>query len=58
MILERSGYRERAAALEDRAFDEPVPRGRRVVTLKDAGKYTPKLPTAEHEAEERPVSNE
>ena len=33
-----------------RAFDEPIPlpRGRRLVTLEDAGNYIIKLPWAEH----------
>jgi len=37
-----------------RPFDEPIPlpRGRRLVTLEDAGKYITKLPKAEHEAAE------
>ena len=37
-----------------RQFDEPIPlpRGRRLVTLEDAGKYITKLPKAEHEAAE------
>ena len=37
-----------------RAFDEPIPlpRGRELVTLKDAGTYITKLPKAEHEASE------
>ena len=35
-------------------FDEaiPLPRGRTLVTLKDAGNYITKLPKAEHEAPE------
>jgi hypothetical protein len=35
-----------------RAFDKPIPlpRGRELVTLKDAGIYITKLPKAEHEA--------
>jgi hypothetical protein len=35
-------------------FDEPIPlpRGRQLVTLKDAGTYITKLPKAEHEAPE------
>jgi hypothetical protein len=35
-----------------REFDEPipVPRGRELVTLEDAGTYITKLPKAEHEA--------
>jgi hypothetical protein len=37
-----------------RRFDEPIPlpRGRKLVTLKDAGNYITKLPKAEHEAPE------
>jgi hypothetical protein len=37
-----------------RRFDEPIPlpRGRQLVTLKDAATYITKLPKAEHEAEE------
>jgi hypothetical protein len=37
-----------------RTFDEPIPlpRGRELVTLKDAGTYITKLPKAEHEAPE------
>ncbi len=37
-----------------RRFDEPVPlpRGRQLVTLEDAGNYITKLPKAEHEAAE------
>src|SRR5713101_9115690 len=37
-----------------RRFDEPIPlpRGRRLVTLEDAGTYITKLPKAEHEAKE------
>jgi hypothetical protein len=37
-----------------RPFDEPIPlpRGRQLVTLKDAGTYITKLPKAEHDAEE------
>jgi hypothetical protein len=35
-------------------FDEPIPlpRGRQLVTLQDAGKYITKLPKAEHDAPE------
>jgi hypothetical protein len=35
-------------------FDDPIPlpRGRQLVTLEDAGKYITKLPKAEHEATE------
>jgi hypothetical protein len=37
-----------------RCFDEPIPlpRGRQLVTLEDAGKYITKLPKADHEAKE------
>ena len=37
-----------------RRFDEPIPlpRGRQLVTLEDAGRYITKLPKAEHEATE------
>jgi hypothetical protein len=37
-----------------RRFDDPIPlpRGRKLVTLKDAGTYITKLPKAEHEAPE------
>jgi hypothetical protein len=37
-----------------RAFDDPIPlpRGRLLVTLQDAGNYITKLPKAEHEAAE------
>ena len=37
-----------------RKFDEqiPLPRGRQLVTLEDAGKYITKLPKAVHEAPE------
>ena len=37
-----------------RAFDEPIPlpRGRKLVTLEDTGKYITKLPKAEHEVPE------
>jgi hypothetical protein len=37
-----------------RHFDEPIPlpRGRELVTLEDAGKYITKLPKAEHKAPE------
>jgi hypothetical protein len=31
-----------------RTFDDPIPRGRQLVTLEDAGKYITKLPKAEH----------
>jgi hypothetical protein len=38
----------------NRPFDDPipVPRGRQLVTLQDAGTYITKLPKAEHEPEE------
>jgi hypothetical protein len=37
-----------------RPFEEPIPlpQGRQLVTLEDAGKYITKLPKAEHEAPE------
>jgi hypothetical protein len=37
-----------------RSFDDPIPlpRGRELVTLEDAGKYIIKIPKAEHEASE------
>jgi hypothetical protein len=37
-----------------RSFDDPIPlpRGRQLVTLEDAGRYITKLPKAEHEAAE------
>jgi len=37
-----------------RQFNDPIPlpRGRRLVTLEDAGRYITKLPKAEHEAAE------
>ena len=37
-----------------RSFDYPIPlpRGRQLVTLEDAGDYITKLPKAEHEAAE------
>ena len=37
-----------------RAFDDPIPlpRGRRLVTLKDAANYIQKLPKAEQDLEE------
>jgi hypothetical protein len=37
-----------------REFEDPIPlpRGRQLVTLKDAGNYITKLPKAEHEAPE------
>ena len=41
-------------------FDEPIPlpRGRQLVTLQDAGKYITKLPKAEHDAPEWQVAME
>lgn len=35
-------------------FDDPIPlpRGRQIVTLEDAGKFITRLPNAEHEAAE------
>ncbi len=43
-----------------RAFDDPIPlpRGRQLVALKDAGNYFTKLPMAEHEAPEWHVAME
>jgi hypothetical protein len=37
-----------------RAFDDPItlPRGRQIVTLKDAGNYIQKLPKSEQDLEE------
>ena len=37
-----------------RRFDDPIPlpRGRQLVTLEDAGKFITRLPKAEHEAVE------
>jgi hypothetical protein len=51
------GIRPRAPVADRgwrRHFDEPIPlpRGRQLVTLEDAGKYITKLPKAEHEAPE------
>jgi hypothetical protein len=49
---------KRAGVISDtgwkRLFDEPIPlpRGRQLVTLEDAGRYITKLPKAEHEAAE------
>jgi hypothetical protein len=38
----------------NRQFEDPIPlpRGRQLVTLEDAGRYITKLPQAEHDAEE------
>ena len=38
----------------NRPFDDPIPlpRGRQLVTLEDAGNYITKLPKAEHQAQE------
>jgi len=38
----------------NRPFDEPIPlpRGRQLITLEDAGRYITRLPKAEHEAAE------
>jgi hypothetical protein len=43
-----------------RRFEDPIPlpRGRQLVTLEDAGNYITKLPKAEHEAEEWQVAME
>jgi hypothetical protein len=41
-------------------FDDPIPlpRGRQLVTLEDAGNYITKLPKAEHDAPEWPAAME
>src|SRR6266480_8128086 len=43
-----------------RRFDDPIPlpRGRQLVTLEDAGNYITKLPKAEHEAAESQAAME
>jgi hypothetical protein len=43
-----------------RSFDDPtpLPRGRQLVTLEDAGKHITRLPKAEHEAQERQAAME
>ena len=43
-----------AAAGWQRAFDDPipVPRGRQLITLRDAAEFITKLPKAEHDAPE------
>src|SRR5258705_13105526 len=43
-----------------RRFEEPISlaRGRKLVTLQDAGKYITKLPKADHEAQEWPAAME
>jgi hypothetical protein len=54
----KSNSTRRAGAISKRGwqrrFDEPIPLplGRQLVTLEDAGKYITKLPKAEHEAAE------
>jgi hypothetical protein len=51
----RAGERSLMAATGwKRSFDEPIPlpRGRQLVTLRDAGNYITKLAKAEHEARE------
>jgi hypothetical protein len=50
----RRAVRLTAATGWKRAFDDPMPlpRGRQLVTLRDAGNYITKLPKAEHEAPE------
>src|SRR3984893_11804860 len=54
----KSSSTKRAGVISSRGwkrkFDEPIPlpRGRQLVTLEDAGRYITKLPKAEHEAEE------
>jgi hypothetical protein len=47
-----------AASIWSRKFDEPIPlpRGRRLVTLRDAGNYILKLPESEHTAPEWQVA--
>lgn len=50
--------RQTAAPVADRGwkrrFEDPIPlpRGRRLVTLQDAGNYITRLPKAEHETQE------
>jgi hypothetical protein len=43
-----------------RRFDDPIPlpRGRQLVTLQDAGNYITKLPKTEHDAKEWPAAME
>jgi hypothetical protein len=59
-----SGCRLTGALVADhgwkRSFDDPIPlpRGRQLVTLKDAGNYITKLPKAEHEAPEWQAATE
>jgi hypothetical protein len=55
----RRGFQKGSSQMASRSgwsrrFDEPIPlpRGRQLVTLEDAGKYITKLPKAEHEAQE------
>lgn len=51
-LMRRSGTDRRMSW--QRRFDEPIPlpRGRQLVTLRDAGTYITKLPKAEHIAPE------
>src|SRR5947207_3606972 len=52
----RPAHQRRSGMKSDwsRKFDEPIPlpKGRQLVNLKDAGTYITKLPAAEHEAQE------
>jgi hypothetical protein len=60
----RSNSTRRAGAISKRGwqrrFDDPIPlpRGRQLVTLEDAGNYITKLPKAEHEAAESQAAME
>src|SRR5258708_17353980 len=60
----RSNSTRRAGAISKRGwqrrFDDPIPlpRGRQLVTLEDAGNYITKLPKAEHEAAEAQAAME
>src|SRR5260370_813552 len=50
----KTTFARKAANGRKRQFNDPIPlpRGRRLVTLEDAGRYITKLPKAEHEAAE------
>jgi hypothetical protein len=56
--IEASGCRRTGAQVPERGWERrfdapiPLPRGRHLVTLEDAGRYITKLPKAEHEARE------
>jgi hypothetical protein len=54
LVAAKTTLARRAASGWKRPFDEPIPlpRGRQLVTLEDAGKYMTKLPKAEHKAPE------